>query len=49
MLALGGVVDGEGCIPLGTWHGYACIESIITQVRFGTRDVSVDIICSHVC
>ena len=39
-LALDGVDDGEGCISLDTWHGYAWEESIGPLVRVGACEVA---------
>ena len=48
-LALNGVDDGERCISLDTWHGYACEESSIPQVRVRTCEVALVIKGGHTC
>ena len=44
-LALDGVDDGERCVSLGTWHGYACAENIPPR----TSEVKFVISWFHTC
>ena len=46
-LALDGVDDGERCIQIGTWHGYACVGSLIPHGRVGTCEVALVARCGH--
>ena len=39
-IALDGVDDGEICISLDTWHGYACVEIIGPHVQLHTCDLA---------
>ena len=48
-LALDGVDDGERCISLGTYHGYACVGSISPHMRVGTCEVAFVMGYSHTC
>ena len=47
VLALDGVDNLGGCISLGTWHGYACVECTSPHVRFGTCGVAFVVRCRH--
>lgn len=42
-LALDGIEDGEVCISLGIWHGYACVECTGPQMRVGSREVALHV------
>ena len=48
-LALDGGDDGETCISLDTWHGYACVGSIIPHVRVRKCEVAFVIGCGYTC
>ena len=48
-LALDQIDDGEGCISLDTWHGYACVESIGPLVWVGACEVTFFIGCDRTC
>ena len=46
-LALDGVDDLGGCISIGTWHGYACVEWTSPHVRIGTCEVACVVKCGY--
>ena len=49
-IALDGVYDnGERCISLDTWHGYACVDNISPHVQVRTCEVALVIKCGHTC
>ena len=48
-LAHDGVNDGERCISLDTWHGYACAENSSPHVQVRTCEVALVTIYGHTC
>ena len=48
-LAFGGVDNGERCILLDTWHGYAREESIYPHVWVRACDSTFVASCGHTC
>ena len=47
--ALDGEDDGERCISLDTWHGYACVERSSPHLRAHAREVAFVIKCGRTC
>ena len=45
--ALDDADNGERCISMDTWHGYACVESISPQVQVHTCAVALIFTCYH--
>ena len=45
--ALDGVGDGERCISLDTWHGYAYVKFNSPHLRVSTCEVAFVIRCIH--
>ena len=48
-LALDGVYDGERCMSLDTWHGYACVDNIGPHVQVRTCEAALVNKCGHTC